>query len=31
MILDTMSYSIMAIAAILSFIVIVLALFPQGQ
>jgi len=31
MILDTMTYSVMAVAAILSFIVILLALFPQGQ
>lgn len=31
MILDTMTYSIMAVAAILSLIVILLAWFPQGQ
>jgi len=31
MILDTMSYSIMAVAVLLSFIVILLAWFPQGQ
>ena len=31
MILDTMTYSIMAVAAILSFIVIFLAWFPQGR
>lgn len=31
MILDTMTYSIMAVAAVLSFIVIYLAWCPQGQ
>jgi hypothetical protein len=31
MILDTMTYSLMAVVAVLSFIVILLARFPQGQ
>ena len=31
MILDTMTYSIMVVAAVLSFIVILLAWFPQGR
>ena len=31
MILDTMTYSVMAVAATLSFIVILLARCPQGQ
>ena len=30
MILDTMTYSLMAVVAVLSFIVILLAWFPQG-
>ncbi len=31
MILDTMTYSITTVVAVLSFIVILLAWFPQGQ
>jgi len=31
MILDTMTYSLMAVVAVLSFIVILLAWSPQGQ
>jgi len=31
MILDTMTYSVMTIVAVLSFIVILLASFPQGR
>ena len=31
MILDTMTYSVMTVAAALSFIVILLAWFPQAQ
>jgi hypothetical protein len=31
MILDVMTYSVMAVVAVMSFIVILLALFPQGR
>lgn len=31
MILDVMTYSIMAVVAVMSFIVILLAFFPQGR
>jgi len=31
MILDTMTYSVIAVVAALSFIVILLACFPQGR
>jgi hypothetical protein len=31
MILDTMTYSVMVVVAALSFIVILLALFPRGR
>ncbi len=31
MILDTMTYSVMTIVAVLSFIVILLTCFPQGR
>ena len=31
MILDTMTYSTMIVVAVMSFVVILLARFPQGQ
>ncbi len=31
MILDTMTYSVMTVVAVLSFIIILLASFPQGR